>query len=152
MILEKACWYLNSRVKQIHPSLQCSFKLASVTHSMSLSCVRARVVTKRRYLTTWEWEQGGGSVRATLFVSHLQNQGCVWTPDCFFSAHTEQKASRPWGDILWIWQKVYWIRFIDYAFQQSTVQKYFIMNDKEQHQILTCEKLKLALLVFWLPL
>ncbi len=35
MILEKACWYLNSTAKQIQPSLQCSFKLVRVTHSVS---------------------------------------------------------------------------------------------------------------------
>ncbi len=29
-----------------------------------------------------------GLIWATLFVSHLQSQGCVWTPD-FFSAHTQ---------------------------------------------------------------
>ncbi len=32
----------------------------------------------------------GGSIRATLFVSHLQSQGCVWAPDFFFfSTHTQ---------------------------------------------------------------
>ncbi len=45
VILQKACWYLNSSPKQIHPSLQCSFKLTPVMHSISLCCVRARVVT-----------------------------------------------------------------------------------------------------------
>ncbi len=44
-----------------------------------LSCARAQVVTKRQYLTTWEWEQAGDSVRATLSVSHLQSQACAWT-------------------------------------------------------------------------
>ncbi len=29
----------------LHPSLQCSFKLARLTHSISLSCIWARVVT-----------------------------------------------------------------------------------------------------------
>ncbi len=45
MILEKACWYLHSTAKQIHPALQCSFKLKRVTHIISLSCVQAWVVT-----------------------------------------------------------------------------------------------------------
>ncbi len=67
---------------------------------------------KRQYLISWF----GGSTRDTLFVSHLQSQGCVWTSDCFFSAHTERKASGPWGDILWIWQKVFWIIIEDYTF------------------------------------
>ncbi len=43
VILEKACSYLNSAAKQTHPSLQCSF--TGVTHSISLFCVRAQVVT-----------------------------------------------------------------------------------------------------------
>ncbi len=34
----------------------------------------------------------------------------------FFSAHTELTASRLWGDIWWIWQKVYWIRSVDCTF------------------------------------
>ncbi len=50
----------------------------------------------------------------------LQSQGCVWTPDFFFSAHTRRIASGPWGDILWIWQKVYWLRIIDYTFKRLT--------------------------------
>ncbi len=130
MILEKAFWYLNSSAKQTHSSLQRSFRLAPVTLSISLSCVRARAVTyytevfsgtwlKCRYLTTWV----DGSTWATLFVSCLQSQGCVWTPDCFFSAHTERKASGPWGDILWIWQKVYWIRIVDYTFSLSVYEQ-----------------------------
>ncbi len=62
MIVVKA---LNSTAKQTHPSPQCSFKLARVTHSITLSCVRARVVT---YYT----EVFGGNVAKTsvfLFVA-----------------------------------------------------------------------------------
>lgn len=47
-----------------------------------------------------------------LFVSYLQSQGWVWTPD-FFSAHTERTASGPQRDIHWIWHKVYRIRITD---------------------------------------
>ncbi len=68
---------------------------------------------KRRYLTSWVV-----ALPEPLSVSRLQSQGCVWTPDCFFSAHTERKASGPRGDILWIWPQVYWIRIADYTFQE----------------------------------
>ena len=37
----------------------------------------------------------------------------------FFNAHTEWTASRLWGDICWIWQKVYWIRIADFTFKVS---------------------------------
>ncbi len=95
-----------------------------VMHSISLSSVRERVVTyytkclvemrlNHQYLMTWV----GGSTWATLFVSCLQSQGCVWTLDFFFSAHTGRKASGPWGDILWIWQKAFWIIIVDYTFK-----------------------------------
>jgi len=54
-----------------------------------------------------------GSLWATLFVSRLQSQGHVWTSPFFLSsAHTERTASRPWGDIRWIWQTVYWTIFL----------------------------------------
>ncbi len=79
-------------------------------HTILKRLVETRL--KRWYLTSWV----GGSTRAILFVSRLQSQSCVWTPDFFFSAHTEQKVSGPWGDILWIWQKVYCIRVVDYTF------------------------------------
>ncbi len=35
---------------------------------------------------------------------------------CMNTAHTERTAGRPWGDIFWIWQNVYWIRIADYTF------------------------------------
>ncbi len=93
MIQEKACLYLNSTAKQIQPSLLCSFKLAQVTHSFSLSCVRARVVTY--YTEVFSGHAAKMSVFDVLgwwlyprdTVSHLQSQGCVRTLD-FFSAHT----------------------------------------------------------------
>lgn len=50
-----------------------------------------------------------GLVRATFFVSHLKNPGLCVNTRFFFSTHTEQTASRPWGDICWISQKVYLI-------------------------------------------
>ncbi len=77
-----------------------------------------------RYLTSWV----GGSAQATLFVSCLQSQGCVGTPGCFFSAHTELKASGPWGDILWVWQKVFWIIIVDYTFKLSIYNLSIIME------------------------
>ena len=46
------------------------------------------------------------------FVSHVQNQDGVRSPDCFFlGAHTEQTARGPQGEIRWIGQKVLWVRF-----------------------------------------
>ncbi len=38
----QSCWYLNSTAKQIHPSLQCSFKLAQVMHSIR-ACVHQSI-------------------------------------------------------------------------------------------------------------
>ncbi len=98
------------------PPFSAASKLARVTHSISLSCARARVVT---YYTE---VFGGNAAKASVFdVLHWRlyprSQGCVWTQDCFFSAHTELQASGPWGDILWIWQNMHWLRIIDYTFQ-----------------------------------
>ncbi len=41
------------------------------------------------------------------------------TPDCFFSVQTERKASGAWGDILWISQKLFWIRIVDHTFKAN---------------------------------
>ncbi len=77
-------WYLNSIARQIHPSLPLPSPPSDSRElhtALLLSCAGARVVTKRWYLMTWDWEQ-------PLFVSYLQSEGCVWTLD-FFSAHTQ---------------------------------------------------------------
>ncbi len=118
VILEKARWYLNSSAKQTHPSLQRSFKLMWVTHSISLSCIRARDAT---YYTKWVFS--GNVAKASVFdvldwwlyPSHsvcflFTEPGLCVNTGLFFSAHTEQKASGPRGDILRIWQKVFWIK------------------------------------------
>ncbi len=87
-------------VKWSTHSISLSYKYKYKLWNAVLKClVKTRL--KGQYLTT----RVGGSTRTTLFVSRLQSQGCVWTPDRFFSAHTERKASGPWGDIHWIWQK-----------------------------------------------
>lgn len=107
-ILENDCWYWNPAPKQINPSCQCSFTSSIIQslfpchgykHSTIVLC---------------------GSVWAILFVSQLHSQGCVWTTDFFFSAHTEQSVSGLWGEIHWIWQKVYWIIIAD-----SSLNSYF---------------------------
>ncbi len=33
--------------------------------------------------------------------------------------HTEWTARGPWRDIHWIWQRVYWIRIVDYTFNSA---------------------------------
>ncbi len=104
MILEKACWYLNSTARQIQPSLQCSFKPVRGMHSISLSCVQAWVVT---YYTK---VFSGNTAKASVF------DDLGWW---LYTRHTEWKASGPWGDILWIWQKVYWIIIVDYTFKPN---------------------------------
>ncbi len=75
MILEKACWYLNSTAKQIHPSLQCSFRLTPVTHSISLSCVRARVVTyyTKVFSGNTAFTEPGLCMNTRLFFQRTQN-------------------------------------------------------------------------------
>ncbi len=85
-------------VSQERSTNQCNFT------SMSCDIPKCLVQTQLKclYLTTWV----GDSTQAILFVFRLQSQGCVWTPNCFFSAQTQRKASRPWGDILWLWQSV----------------------------------------------
>ncbi len=72
MILVKACCYLNSTAKQIHLSLQCSFKLARETHSISLSCALARVVTY--YTEVFSGNAAKASVFEDLGWWHTQNR------------------------------------------------------------------------------
>ncbi len=71
---------LNSQTNTPHPSVLLQICMSNA--QISLSCTEFLVETrlKRRYLMTWF----GGSTRAILFVSHLQSQGWVWTPDIFF--------------------------------------------------------------------
>ncbi len=107
MILDKACWYLNSTAKQIHPSLQCSFKLARVMQSISLSCARAGL--KRWHLTTWV----GGSTRATLF-SIYRARAVYETGLCF-------QCMRRYSLNL---TKMYWIRTVHYTFNVCSVCKF----------------------------
>ncbi len=53
----EACWYLNSTAKQIHLSIQCSFKLMRVMHSISVvlcaSCDKASVFDNLGTRTDW---------------------------------------------------------------------------------------------------
>lgn len=56
-----------------------------------------------------------GSVLATLFVSPFTE------PGLFFSTHREWTASRQWGRIQLIWQKVYWIWITDSTLKSLAV-------------------------------
>lgn len=64
-----------------------------------------------------------GLVRATFFLSLLQSQACVWTPD-LFSAHTQrgQLADR------WIWQ-----RYIRLEGQTPTINAVMAASYKYLH-------------------
>ncbi len=67
----------------MQPSLQCSFKLARVTHSISLSCAGAQVVTYnievfgRNAAKISVSDNLGWWLYLRHSVSHLQSQGCV---------------------------------------------------------------------------
>ncbi len=43
--------------------------------------------------------------------------GLCMNTGLFLNAHTEWKASGPWGEILWIWQKMFWIRIVGCTFK-----------------------------------
>ncbi len=58
-----------------------------------LKCL-VEMLLKLLYLTTWV----GGSTQATLFVSRLQNQGCVWTLDFFFFFFLQHKQNGKLAD------------------------------------------------------
>ena len=60
-----------------------------------------------------------GAVGTTLFVFHLQSQDCEGTPNFLFSPETKQTDSGQWGDIRWIWQKVFWIRIAYCTFKNT---------------------------------
>ncbi len=129
MILEKACWCMNSTAKQIHPSLQCSFKLSRVTHSICLFCVGAQVVTYYNTAKATVFDDLGW----WLYPSHsvcfpFTEPGlCVNTGLFLFSSHTEWKASERRGYILWISQKVFWIIIVENIFNVSVLHVVFIM-------------------------
>ncbi len=66
---------------------------------------------KRQYLMSWV----GGSTWATLFP--IYRAWAVYeTGLFFFPAHTQNGKLADREDILWIWQKVFWIGIIDYTF------------------------------------
>ena len=75
--------------------------------------------TRILYSNTWI-QDVYGSVRVTMYVSHLQSKGCVQRPK-FFCANTEQTARGPWRTIRWIWQKVDGIRITDCTFLTHTL-------------------------------
>ncbi len=71
-----------------------------------------------------------------LFLSFL-SELCGGT---FWSDLDHMKASRLWGDILWIWQKVFWIRIVDYTFNKKI--KYQNKTDKIKIKIHSVKSLR----------
>ncbi len=76
----------------------------------------------------WPGNENGLVARSEpLCLFLIYRARAVYEYQTFFQrAHTERTASRPQGDICWIWQKVYWIRIADFTFKAkllSTSQK-----------------------------
>ncbi len=124
--------------KQIHPSPHCSFKLARITHSITLSGVRARVGT---YYT----EVFSGNAAKTLVFDVLGLSLYPSRSVCF--SFTEPGLCMNTGT-LWIWQKVFWIRIVDYTFKQlcklnhkrSLKRKIMFGGIATTHRLLRCDK------------
>ncbi len=89
---------------------------------------------KRLYLTSWV----GGSTHDTLFVSRLQSQGSVWTPDFFVS-----------GDLTKIWQKLCWIRIVDDTFKIIALGPSVFVSSS--YWKISCAKFRLLQRLFHMP-
>ncbi len=116
---------LNSQTNT--PLLSVLLQTRWVTQSISLSCARARAVTYYTEVLSGNVAKASvfGDLGWWLYPSHsfcfsFTEPGLCMNTRLFFQrAHTEWKASRLQGDILWIRQKVYWIRIIDCTFKMK---------------------------------
>ncbi len=66
------CWTFSGLKRQIHLRVLL-FKVRSSTR-----------LWRKKENFDLNWSVPNKNPKSTLFVSRLQSQGCVWTPDCFF--------------------------------------------------------------------
>ncbi len=92
---------------------------------------------------TWKWERGWWLYPSHSVCFPFTEPGLCMNTGLFSSAHTERKVSGPWGDILWIWQKMYaqmyWVRISDYTFNTYSIKQLWTTDTLR----ITCSQLEI---------